>query len=100
MSREFVVYRGVRMIAGWPERIVAAQAIDRYTVDGVARARVRYGDESEDWGADAHPCHDCRVLRGEYHVPGCDAEQCPACGDASRSCDCDTEWYDGEAPAD
>jgi hypothetical protein len=99
MTREFVEYRGARMIAGWPEKIQAAQLISVYIVNGIERPRIRYGNESEDWGANNHPCHDCRVIKGEYHVPGCDAEQCPGCGGSTFSCDCETEWDEPDAPA-
>lgn len=34
------------------------------------------------------PCHDCGVLKGEYHVEGCDAEICPKCGGQYISFDC------------
>lgn len=99
MTPEFVEYRGSRMIVGWPERIAAAQAVPVYVIEGAEHPRVRYGDETEDWGANTHPCHDCRVVKGEYHVPGCDAEQCPVCGDVIFSCDCEPEWDEPDASA-
>jgi hypothetical protein len=33
-------------------------------------------------------CHDCGVLEGEYHEPGCDMEPCPFCLQQLISCDC------------
>jgi hypothetical protein len=33
-------------------------------------------------------CHDCGASPGSLHQPGCDAEQCPGCGDHFASCDC------------
>lgn len=89
--RDFVEFRGEMVIAGWPEQVQAAQSVLSVTVNGLELPRVRYGDEREDWGADAHACHDCRVVKGEFHVPGCDAEECPACHGSMFSCDCEKE---------
>jgi len=83
-----ILYRGVPMIEGWPERIQAAQLVQSLTLDGEPVARVRYGSEKDDWDADRLPCHDCRVLKGEFHVLSCDVEECPTCGDQLISCDC------------
>jgi rRNA maturation endonuclease Nob1 len=83
-----VLYRGVSMIEGWPEKIAAAQNILSYTLNGQSMARIRYGDEQEDWNADRVACHDCRVVKGEFHVPSCDVEECPVCGGQLLSCHC------------
>jgi hypothetical protein len=76
------------MIAGWPGKIQAAQKVLAYHRDGKTVSRIRYGNEQEDWGADDHACGDCRVIKGEFHVPDCDVEECPTCGGQFISCDC------------
>jgi hypothetical protein len=83
-----ILYRGVPMIEGWPEKIQAAQNVLSYTLNGKSVPRVRYGNEQDDWRAQTVPCHDCRVLKGEFHVPSCDVEECPVCGGQLISCDC------------
>lgn len=80
-----ILYRGVPMIEGWPEKVMAAQQI---TQEGRATPRIRYGDEHDDWGVDKNTCPDCRVLKGEFHVPSCNFEECPVCGGQLLSCDC------------
>ena len=83
-----ILYRGVPMIAGWPEKIMAAQQIVSLLLEGRVVPRVRYGHENDDWGADQHPCADCAVFKNEFHVPGCDGEECPVCGGQLLSCNC------------
>jgi hypothetical protein len=84
-----VLYRGVPMTEGWPEKTRAAQQLRTYSLNGRAFPRIPYGTEQDDWGADKHACHDCRVVRGELHVPGCNGEECPLCGGQLLSCDCE-----------
>ena len=94
MTEKYVIYNGVKMVEGWPERIKEAQQQTTYTIDGKEYKRIRYGEEDEDWGADNGPCHDCGVIKGQYHVPYvCDVERCPECGGQVIGCDC---HYEGD----
>ncbi|HTJ97759.1 MAG TPA: hypothetical protein VL381_09835 [Rhodocyclaceae bacterium] len=72
----------------WLGKISAAQRKATCWRDGKEFERVPYGKESSDWGAEQRPCGDCSVAKGQYHVPGCDVEQCPACGGQIITCDC------------
>jgi len=87
---ERLEFRGQEVASFWPDKLKRSQAVTHY----IARVpRIRYGEEPDDWGADKYPCHDCGAIKGEYHVPSCDVEHCPVCGDQAISCGC----IEGEA---
>jgi len=73
-----ILYRGVPMIEGWPEKIIAAQQFMSLTLEGRDVPRIRYGDEQSDGNAASVPCHDCGILMKE----------CPVCHDQLISCEC------------
>jgi hypothetical protein len=87
---KYVTYNGHRMVSYWPKKIREAQKHKSISVVQ-SFGRIKYGDESMDWGASRTPCHDCGVVKGQFHVPSCDVEECPICGGQAISCECNDD---------
>ena len=66
------------MIAGWQQRIDAAQNEKTADVGGQEYPRLGHGALGSNGGFDV-ACRDCAVLPGQLHVSGCMVERCPRC---------------------
>jgi hypothetical protein len=91
-EKKYVIYNGHRMVDWWPAQIEAAQLDTTIILKGKEYTRIKYGDETDDWGADRKACGDCGVIKGQFHVANCDIEECSFCHGQLFSCDC----YEGE----
>jgi hypothetical protein len=68
---------------------VSCTATQYCFTDGIPYTRIRYGDETRtNFIATSQVCHDCGIIEGHYHHPGCDVEECPRCHRQAISCDC------------
>jgi len=65
-----------------------AQRRRAYSIAGEPLARVPFGREAAGVVSREGRCADCFASPGEYHVPGCEHEQCPSCGGRVISCRC------------
>jgi|SRR6266478_4619754 len=85
---DLVKFRGMDVASFWPKKLARAQRKRTYTLIREFE-RVRYGSEQQ-YGPKVSrvPCHDCGAVRGEYHVPGCDMEECPGCREQALCCAC------------
>ena len=89
-KNNFVLYNGVEMHKTNPQEIVKAQRVPSFSDGYQAYPRFKWGDEPF-WHAEVFPeipCHDCLVLKGQYHTEGCDVEICPRCFDQLLTCEC------------
>ena len=89
-KNRFVMYNGLEVDKEHPSEIVKAQKHIGYLLNGVEYYRIKYGSEEYgecEFNADI-PCHDCAVLKGQYHTDGCDVEQCPKCREQALGCGC------------
>lgn len=80
-----------RPVENWGEVVRQSQRQRIYTFDGKPIPRTPFGCEwrrSPSWWRRWPFCRRCSVARGQLHVPGCTAEECPRCGKRFVSCNC------------
>jgi len=89
----------------WIDDYTEAQKKKTVRLSGKIYRRIRFGneplwdgvteDEATMWQELAkRPCHDCGVIKGEFHLGGCDWEHCPRCKSQYLGCECRTEEDD------
>lgn len=65
-----------------------------YTIAGEVYQPIPYGAERRWQETEWKPlprCHDCNVVVGRLHHPGCDGEECPRCHWQAIGCECEGE---------
>ena len=87
---EMVEYNGATMAKFWPAKLKDAQEHTSVLITAPYK-RIPYGQEEWILRTKAKilsNCHDCAASIGEFHVPGCDVEECPNCGGQMIGCGC------------
>ncbi len=72
--------------------------LDRMEIDGEVRPRIPYTQPFFD--SKYRRCHDCGVVGGKFHHPGCDMETCMNCAQQLISCECHISLENVKIPAE
>src|SRR5262249_52771607 len=97
-TKKFVPYKGRMVIQGWPAKIREAQEETHFLIGEENYRRIPYGSEVGLRGINIkHFCHDCGAEIGQYHVVGCDIEECPKCGHQAITCSCEDDELDDDS---
>jgi hypothetical protein len=75
----------------WAKQLWDAQRQETYVLQGQAYDRLRFGSKKDRTPRGVTVCHDCGARLGQFHVPSCDMERCPACGGQMITCGCRQE---------
>lgn len=92
-KQDFFIYNSEEVHRLFPKDFIESKYIEEYLIKDEAYSRIRYGEEKYE-GELRHTretCADCMVKQGEFHVPGCDWEQCPKCFGQAIGCGCNFE---------
>lgn len=92
VRREFLKYEGEEMHHSWPSKLLAAQKVPAFFLNGTEFLRIPWGKENQALLQDVvslERCGDCLCKLGQLHGPACDMEECPRCGKQLLSCTCD-----------
>ncbi|WP_336774152.1 hypothetical protein [Paenibacillus sp. MMO-58] len=96
---DFIVYFSQEVHKKFPRNYIESRDITDYEfADGSVYPRIRFGEEINNGRKveiNRKRCSECLGEKGDYHVPGCDVEQCPRCLEQAIACDCVSE-YDNE----
>ena len=97
-GNQLIDFRGTQVTPGWLEKLLDNQRWgtllhSRHRKKGEGREvqRICFGEERYDKAevpSTVIICHDCQAKVGEYHVLGCDVEQCPNCRHQLMGCTC------------
>lgn len=97
---EIVFFNGIFMQKYLKEEISEEQGRSTLIINGKEYRRTTYGIDSLDLSADYFeaPCRACSVIKGQYHLYGCDMEWCPKCKKQLITCDCIKDYiFDKES---